>query len=88
LRRERALEVPGKDDETNDDHAPESAHDRIMRIIRARCGDVLTERDVASLADAQPDPDDRLPSEVADRILYVLAMFEARLIALDQGRAA
>jgi hypothetical protein len=40
----------------NTDHAPESAHDRIMRIIRARCGDVLTERDVASLADAQPDP--------------------------------
>jgi hypothetical protein len=34
-------------------------------IIRARCGDVLTERDLASLADAQPDPDDTLPSEVA-----------------------
>jgi hypothetical protein len=30
--------------------------DPIMRIIMARCGDVLTDADLAALGDAAPDP--------------------------------
>jgi hypothetical protein len=39
------------------DPAQQGDRDRVMRIIMARCGDVLTEADLALLGDAAPDPD-------------------------------
>ena len=50
-------------------------HDRIMRIIMARCDDVLSEAEVSKFLDAstQPDPDDRLPSQIGEQILDVIS---------------
>jgi class 3 adenylate cyclase len=41
--------------------------DRVMRIIKARCGDVLTVDDLAALGDAAPDPD-ALPATISEQI--------------------
>jgi hypothetical protein len=47
--------------------APESDRDRVLRIIMARCGDVLTDADLAALGDAAPDPD-ALPATISEQI--------------------
>jgi hypothetical protein len=44
-----------------------------MRLIMARCGDVLTEADLAKLGDAAPD-----------KGVEVLEAMEARMIALER----
>jgi hypothetical protein len=44
-----------------------------MRLIMARCGDVLTEADLAKLGDAAPDMG-----------VEVLEAMEARMIALER----
>ncbi len=56
--------------------------DRVMRIIRARCGDVLTSG-IALLA--HPVKKSNPPSEVMEAILAVLSALEARLEALQEG---
>jgi hypothetical protein len=63
-------------------------HDRVMRLIRARCGDVLTDADLAALGDAAPDPDAGIPVAIADKVVEVLEAMEARLITLERARAA
>jgi hypothetical protein len=55
-------------------------HDRVMRIITARCGDALTDADLATLtqhAGAPAEPD--LPLEIGEQILNVLAEMGDRL---------
>ena len=68
------------------DPAPQDERDRILRLIMARCPE-LTEADLALLGDA-PDPDLGIPVEIADRILDLIAAFEARLIASERARPA
>ena len=53
----------------------------MLRLISARCGDVLSEADLDKfLAGSDPDPDgDRLPMAVGDKIMDVLLAFEDRL---------
>jgi hypothetical protein len=54
--------------------------DRVLRTIKARCGDVLSDADFALItqhAAAPPEPD--LPEEVGERILDVLAAMGDRL---------
>jgi hypothetical protein len=52
--------------------------DRVMRIIMARCGDVLSDADLASI-EARSQPAEMLPSEVAEQILTVLDSMMDRL---------
>ena len=51
--------------------APNASYDRdrVMRIIMARCGDVLTDADLALLAG---EPNDTLPWQIAEQILTVV----------------
>jgi hypothetical protein len=51
----------------------------VLRIIMARCGDVLTEDDLAALA--EPDAD-MLPVEIGAQILDVLTAMEDRMGAM------
>jgi hypothetical protein len=56
--------------------------DRILRLIMARCGDVLTEADLlAALADA-PDPD-ALPGSIGEQILDVIGHLADRMDRLE-----
>ena len=63
--------------------AGEDARDRIMRIIMARCPE-LTDADLASLAEAAPDPE-MLPVAIANQILEVLGHLMDRMEALEKA---
>jgi hypothetical protein len=52
-------------------HAPVDDRDRIMRIIRRRCGDVLSDADLALIADAPVDSDAQ-PGSIGLQILEVV----------------
>ena len=65
----------------SDDPDDREARDRIMRIVMARCGDVLTTRDIAHLL----VDDELIPGhivmqvmEVIDRMSERLAVYEAK----------
>ena len=66
-------------DSTDDDS------DRVLRIIKARCGDVLSADDLAMLS--QPEETvgeaDTLPIEIADQILDVVMALDDRMAKLD-----
>ena len=49
----------------------------------ARCGDALTDADLALLADPPPGADAGIPVAVADKVLDVLLVMEAQLIKLE-----
>jgi hypothetical protein len=57
-------------------------HDRVMRIIQARCADALSDDDLALISN---QPDDTLPVEAADKIIEVISMMETRLEALVES---
>jgi hypothetical protein len=61
-------------------------HDRVMRLIRARCVDVLTDADLALLGDAAPDPD-ALPASIGAQILEVVERMADRLDAFERRLA-
>jgi hypothetical protein len=56
--------------------------DRVLRLIMARCPE-LSDRDLALLVAAAPDPD-AIPSSVADKILDVVLALEDRMTALEE----
>jgi hypothetical protein len=53
-------------------------HDRVMRIIPARCGDVLTDADLALFASMESEPD-TLPVAIGEQIMEVLDHMMDRL---------
>jgi hypothetical protein len=65
------------------DPAPESARERVMRIIMARCPE-LGPDDLAALGDATPDPD-MLPGSIGLQILDVISKMADRLDQLERA---
>ena len=66
----------------------DAARDRVLGIIRARCGDVLTDNDLALLsvgkfADRDPDT---LPASIGEDILDVLAHMMDRMDKIERSR--
>jgi hypothetical protein len=59
---------------TQRDDAEAERLDRVVRIIRARCGDVLTEADTASLVRV----------DIFERVVEVLDLIEQRLQRLEE----
>ena len=59
--------------------------DRVMRTIKARCGDVLTEDDLAALV--QPEAD-TLPVAIAAEVFEVLEALEARMTELEERKSS
>jgi hypothetical protein len=58
--------------------------DYVMRIIRARCSDVLSDDDLASV-EAMSQPAEMLPIEIGEQILTVLDALQDRLEALAES---
>ena len=54
----------------------------LHRLIMARCGDVLSEADLALLVRSD------ISAEVMSELVDVLDLFENRLLALEQGGTA
>jgi hypothetical protein len=69
---------------TMTDPAPESDRDRILRMISHRCPELLP-ADLALIADAPVDSDDRLPMAIGEQILDVVLALEDRMTALEQA---
>jgi hypothetical protein len=54
-------------------------HDRVLRIIQARCADALTPDELAAFSN---QPADTLPVDAAAQIVEVIDLMEQRLSAL------
>ena len=62
--------------------APTDNGDRVRRIIKARCGDVLSDDDLALMT---ANPDDTLPVEIANQVLTVIEAMQDRLESLAES---
>jgi hypothetical protein len=63
--------------------------DRVLRIIKARCGDVLSDADFALITQhAAPPAEPDLPVEIGEQILDVLAEMGNRLDRLAGATSA
>jgi hypothetical protein len=71
------------DDLDLDPDDPEAERERIRSFVMARCGDTLSEDQIA-LAFAGAD-DDRLPASVTGQIMLVLDRMTDRLDNLENG---
>jgi hypothetical protein len=68
--------------ESSADEADDANRDCVMRIIMARCGDVLTDADLAALGNA-PNPD-ALPESIGMQILQVVEAMADRMVGSSE----